>query len=178
MALSFHPLFIGGDPFRVTSMYALVSHLESQFGVHYAMGGVAAMAQAMADVIRDQGGTLRMETEVDEILIRNQRATGVRLVGGEEIAADIVVSNADAGHTYDRLLRNRNRWRWTDDKLRRKRWSMGLFVWYFGTNRRYEDVAHNTILLGPRYEGLLRDIFKNKKLADDFSLYLHRPTRK
>ncbi|MDA0962939.1 MAG: phytoene desaturase [Proteobacteria bacterium] len=179
MALSFHPLFIGGDPFRVTSMYALVSHLESQFGVHYAMGGVAAMAQAMADVIRDQGGTLRMETEVDEILIRNQRATGVRLVGGEEIAADIVVSNADAGHTYDRLLRNRNRWRWTDDKLRRKRWSMGLFVWYFGTRGTadmWKDVGHHTILNGPRYRGLIDDIFIKGHLAQDMSLYVHRPS--
>lgn len=178
MALSFHPLFIGGDPFRVTSMYALVSHLESQFGVHYAMGGVAAMAQAMADVIRDQGGTLRMETEVDEILIRDQRATGVRLVGGEEIAADIVVSNADAGHTYDRLLRNRSRWRWTDDKLRRKRWSMGLFVWYFGTRGTkdmWKDVGHHTILNGPRYRGLVDDIFIKGHLAQDMSLYVHRP---
>ncbi len=129
MALSFHPLFIGGDPFRVTSMYALVSHLEKEFGVHYAMGGVAAMAQAMADVVSDQGNKIRMETEVDEILIKDHRAIGVRLVGGEELPADIVVSNADAGHTYDRLLRKRNKWRWTFDRLNRKRWSMGLFVW-------------------------------------------------
>ncbi len=178
MALSFHPLFIGGDPFRVTSMYALVSHLESQFGVHYAIGGVAAMAQAMAEVIRDQGGALRMETEVDEIVVRDQRATGVRLVGGEEIAADIVVSNADAGHTYDRLLRNRTRWRWTDDKLRRKRWSMGLFVWYFGTRGTaglWKDVGHHTILNGPRYRGLVNDIFIKGHLAEDMSLYVHRP---
>ncbi|MEM9500151.1 MAG: phytoene desaturase family protein, partial [Pseudomonadota bacterium] len=145
MALSFHPLFIGGDPFRVTSMYALVSHLEKEFGVHYVMGGVAAMAQAMAAAIRDQGGTVRMETEVDEILTRNHRACGVRLLGGEEIESDIVVSNADAGHTYDRLLRKRTKWRWTFDNLQRKRWSMGLFVWYFGTRGTrdmWSDVGH------------------------------------
>jgi len=179
MALSFHPLFIGGDPFRVTSMYALVSHLEKEFGVHYAMGGVAAMAQAMADVIRDQGGDVRLETEVDEILTRNHRAAGVRLVGGEYIDADIVVSNADAGHTYDRLLRKRNKWRWTFDTLKRKRWSMGLFVWYFGTRGTREmwtDVGHHTILNGPRYKGLVNDIFIKGKLADDMSLYVHRPT--
>jgi len=179
MALSFHPLFIGGDPFRVTSMYALVSHLEKEFGVHYAMGGVAAMAQAMADVVSDQGNTVRMDTEVDEILIKDHRAIGVRLVGGEELPADIVVSNADAGHTYDRLLRKRNKWRWTFDRLNRKRWSMGLFVWYFGTRGtqgKWTDVGHHTILNGPRYKGLVNDIFIKGKLADDMSLYVHRPS--
>lgn len=179
MALSFHPLFIGGDPFRVTSMYALVSHLEKEFGVHYAMGGVAAMAQAMANVIEDQGGTVRLETEVDEIITKNNRATGVRLLSGEEIAADIVVSNADAGHTYDRLLRKRTKWRWTLDTLKRKRWSMGLFVWYFGTRGTrdmWSDVGHHTILNGPRYKGLINDIFIHGKLSDDMSLYVHRPS--
>ena len=179
MALSFHPLFIGGDPFRVTSMYALVSHLEKEFGVHYAMGGVAAMAKAMADVVADQGGTVRLETQVDEILTRNHRACGVRLTDGEEIAADIVVSNADAGHTYEHLLRKRSKWRWTRDTLKRKRWSMGLFVWYFGTRGtrdKWSDVGHHTILNGPRYKGLVNDIFINGKLADDMSLYVHRPS--
>ena len=179
MALSFHPLFIGGDPFRVTSMYALVSHLEKEFGVHYAMGGVAAMAKAMADVILDQGNTVRMNTEVDEILTKDHRAVGVRLVGGEELSAEIVVSNADAGHTYDRLLRKRTKWRWTFDRLNRKRWSMGLFVWYFGTRGtrdKWKDVGHHTILNGPRYKGLVNDIFIKGKLADDMSLYLHRPS--
>ena len=106
MALSFHPLFIGGDPMHVTSMYALVSHLEKEYGVHYAMGGVAAIADAMCDVIADQGGLVRYGAEVDEILVAGGRASGIRLAGGETLAADIVVSNADAGHTYTRLLRN------------------------------------------------------------------------
>jgi len=148
-ALSFHPLFIGGDPFRVTSMYILVSHLESQFGVHYAMGGVQAIADAMANVIRDQGGQIKMSTEVDEIMVENGRASGVRLIDGSQLRADVTISNADAGHTYTRLLRNRTRKRWTDAKVKRQRWSMGLFVWYFGTRG---------------------------KLADDMSLYVHRPS--
>ena len=101
-ALSFHPLFIGGDPFHVTSMYILVSHLEKEFGVHYAMGGVAAIALAMAGLIADQGGTLRLNAEVDEILLSDGRATGVRLTDGQVLAADVVVSNTDSGHTYDR----------------------------------------------------------------------------
>ncbi|MEM6304660.1 MAG: phytoene desaturase [Pseudomonadota bacterium] len=178
MALSFHPLFIGGDPTHVTSMYALVSHLEKEFGVHYAMGGVQAIADAMARVIRDQGGTIRHEVEVDEIVIQKGAAKSVRLMGGEELHAPLIVSNADAGHTYDTLLRNAPRKRWTRAKLRSRRWSMGLYVWYFGTRGtrgKWGDVGHHTILNGPRYEGLLRDIFLRGKLSDDMSLYIHRP---
>ncbi len=179
MALSFHPLFIGGDPDHVTSIYALVSHLEKEFGVHYAMGGVQRIADAMVDVIRAQGGEVRQEAEVDEIVIEGGAARGVRLTDGEELAAPLVVSNADAGHTYDHLMRNAPRKRWTPAKLKRSRWSMGLFVWYFGTRGtadKWADVGHHTILSGPRYSGLLRDIFVKGKLADDMSLYLHRPS--
>ncbi|ETX28704.1 phytoene desaturase [Roseivivax isoporae] len=179
MALSFHPLFIGGDPFRVTSMYILVSHLEKEFGVHYAMGGVAAIARAMADVIAGQGGLLRMGTDVDEILVRDGRAAGLRLAGGEILRADIVVSNADPGHTYDQLLRKAPRRRWTTPRLARARWSMGLFVWYFGTRGTrgmWRDAGHHTILNGPRYGDLVRDIFRRGVLADDMSLYVHRPS--
>ncbi len=178
-AFSFHPLFIGGDPFHVTSMYSLVSHLEKEFGVHYAMGGTGAIAAAMARVIEDQGGRLRFDTEVDEIVVAGNRVQGVRLAGGEVVAADIVVSNADAGHTYTRLLRNRPKKRWSDAKLKRQRWSMSLFVWYFGTKGTrgmWGDVGHHTILNGPRYRGLVNDIFITGKLADDMSLYVHRPT--
>ncbi len=179
MALSFHPLFIGGDPFHVTSMYALVCHLEKSFGVHYAIGGVAAIARAMARVVTDQGGTIRQQAEVDEILLSRGRAAGVRLGSGELIGADIVVSNADAGHTYDHLLRNVPRRRWTARRLRRSRWSMGLFVWYFGTRGTrgmWSDVGHHTILNGARYRGLVEDIFIRGRLTDDMSLYVHRPS--
>lgn len=179
MALSFHPLFIGGDPMNVTSMYALVSHLEKEFGVHYAMGGVQAIADAMVRVIEDQGGTVRLGAEADEIMVEKGEARGVRLLGGETLFAPLVVSNADAGHTYSRLLRGHARRRWTDARLRSRRWSMGLFVWYFGTRGTRDmwgDVGHHTILNGPRYEGLLRDIFVRGRLADDMSLYLHRPS--
>lgn len=179
MALSFHPLFIGGDPFNVTSMYILVSHLEKEFGVHYAMGGVAAIAKNMAKIIGEQGGTLQMETEVDEILVKNGCARGVKLASGEVLTADIVVSNADAGFTYDHLLRNQPRKRWTPKKLKSRRWSMGLYVWYFGTKGTqdmWKDVGHHTILNGPRYKELVRDIFKGGKVPEDYSLYVHRPT--
>ena len=102
MAFSFHPLFIGGDPFNVTSMYILVSHLEKEFGVHYAMGGVAAIADAMVKVIRSQSGEVRFNAEVDKIRIENGATQGVTLVNGERLDAGLVVSNADAGHTYQR----------------------------------------------------------------------------
>ncbi len=119
---------------------------------------------------------MRCDADVRQITVADGRATGVRLAGGEHVAADIVVSNADSAWTYRTLLAPEHRRRWTDKRIARARSSMGLFVWYFGTNRRYDDVAHHTMLLGPRYRALLRDIFKRHRLAEDFSLYLHRPT--
>ncbi len=177
MALSFHPLFIGGDPTHVTSMYILVSHLEKAFGVHYVMGGVQALADAMVRVIHAQGGRVQLGCEVDAIETRGDQVTGVRDTTGRTWEARTVVSNADPGHTYDRLLQ-RPRRRWTSARLRRSRWSMGLFVWYFGTRgtaEKWRDVGHHTILNGPRYRGLLHDIFMKRHLAEDMSIYLHRP---
>ena len=174
--LSFHPLLIGGDPFRTTAVYALIPELERRWGVHFAMGGTGALVAGLADLIMGQGGSLRCGEEVDEILVERGRAAGVRLASGETVAADVVVSNADPGWTYGHLLRNTARRRWTPRRMERAKYSMSLFVWYFGTDRRYEDVPHHSILLGPRYRGLLDDIFRRGVLADDFSLYLHRPT--
>ena len=179
MALSFHPLFIGGDPAHVTSMYALVAHLEKEYGVHYAMGGVQAIADGMADVIRAQGGVIRHNVEADEIIVNNNKARAVTLTNGDRLEAPLIVSNADAGHTYAHLLRNHKKKRWTAPKLRRKRWSMGLYVWYFGTKgtaEQWPDLGHHTIVNGPRFKGLLKDIFMKGKLADDMSLYIHRPS--
>ncbi|MEO1778840.1 MAG: phytoene desaturase family protein, partial [Pseudomonadota bacterium] len=179
MAFSFHPLFIGGDPCHVTSMYILVSYLEKEFGVHYAMGGLTHMARKMADVVEAQGGTLLLDTEADEIVVRDGKARGVRLASGLELGADVVVSNADAGHTYDRLMRTAPKRRWTPARLQRTRYSMSLFVWYFGTKGtrgEWADVGHHTILNGPRYKGLLKDIFIRGHLSDDMSLYVHRPS--
>jgi phytoene desaturase len=173
---SYHPLLVGGNPFAASSIYALIAYLERKWGVHWAMGGTGALVRGLAGLIRDQGGTIRCEATVEQILLTGRRARGVRLAGGEEIAADIVVSNADSAWTYRHLLPPAARRRWTDRRIERSRYSMGLFVWYFGTDTRYEDVTHHTILMGPRYRGLLRDIFTQKILTPDFSLYLHRPT--
>lgn len=176
MVLSFHPLLIGGNPFTVTSIYALISFLERRWGVHSAMGGTGSLVRGLVGLIEGQGGRMRYGAEVSEITLDGRRATGVRLASGECIPADIVVSNADAAWTYRHLVPAGARRRWTDRRIERSRYSAGLFVWYFGTRRRYPEVAHHSILLGPRYRGLLEDIFKHKRLAKDFSLYLHRPT--
>lgn len=174
--LSFHPLLIGGNPFTTTAIYALISGLERRWGVHFPMGGTGALIEGLAGLVRFQGGQLRCGAEVDQILVEERRAVGVRLASGETLAADVVVSNADPAWTYGRLLRHVRRRRWTDRRIRRVRQSMSLFVWYFGTDRRYGDIPQHSILLGPRYRGLLDDIFRRRVLANDFSLYLHRPT--
>jgi phytoene desaturase len=176
IAFSFHPLLIGGNPFSTTAYYCLISHLERLHGVHFAMGGTGAIVNALAKLVAKTGGTFRFNAEVERIDLTGRRVCGVTLKGGEQIAADIVVSNADAAFTYSKLMSHVKRRRWTDAKLARASYSMGLFVWYFGTNRTFEDVYHHMMVLGPRYKGLLRDIFNTKVLADDFSLYLHRPT--
>ncbi len=176
LAFSFHPLLIGGNPLTTTAYYCLIAHLERLHGVHFAIGGTGAIVRALVRLAESQGAVFRYGAEVARITTRDGRATGVRLASGEAIAADIVVSNADVAWTYGTLLADHPRRRWTDAKLRRASYSMSLFVWYFGTNRRFDDVYHHTMVLGPRYEGLLRDIFRHKRLAEDFSLYLHRPT--
>lgn len=175
-AFSFHPLLIGGDPFRASAIYCLIAFLERKWGVHFAMGGTGALVDGLARLVTDGGGQIRCGATVSRIDVDRGRAAGVTLEGGERIAADIVVSNADSAWTYRKLLAPEHRRRWTDAKLDRARYSMGLFVWYFGTKRRYDDLRHHTILMGPRYRELLRDIFDRHVLADDFSLYLHRPT--
>lgn len=176
VVLSFHPLLVGGNPFATTSIYSLIAFLERRWGVHFAMGGTGSLVRGLVGLIQGQGNTLRCNAEIARILVTNGQASGVRLASGEEIAADVVVSNADSAWTYRHLVAPEDRRRWTDKRIEKARYSMSLFVWYFGTRRQYPDVAHHTILLGPRYRELLHDIFERKVLAPDFSLYLHRPT--
>lgn len=176
IVFSFHPLLIGGNPFSASGVYALIPYLERRWGVHFAMGGTGRLVAGLVRLIEGQSGCVRCGADVQEILLDSHRARGVRLASGEEIAADIVVSNADSAWTYRHLLPPDARRRWTDRRIERMHTSMGLFVWYFGTDRRYPQVGHHTILLGPRYRELLADIFHGKTLAPDFSLYLHRPT--
>lgn len=177
IVMSFHPLLIGGNPFSVTCAYALINSLEREWGVHSAMGGTGAIVQGLVGLLAERGVHIRLNAPVTQIRIDNQRrATGVELSNGEFIPADIVVSNADTAWTYKHLVAPQHRSHWTDRKIDKGRYSMGLFVWYFGTSVQYPQVPHHMMVLGPRYKELLTDIFKRHKLADDFSLYLHRPT--
>ena len=175
---SFHPLLVGGNPFSSSSIYALIHTLEREWGVWFAMGGTGALVQALVRLFTDIGGTIRYNAEVSAIDVDRgtKRATGVTLAGGERLVADAVVSNGDTAQTYRALVPAWARPRMTDKRIEGYDYSMSLFVIYFGTNRQYENVAHHEILMGPRYKALLEDIFERKLLADDFSLYLHRPT--
>ncbi|MEL7449768.1 MAG: phytoene desaturase [Pseudomonadota bacterium] len=176
MVFSFHPLLVGGNPFKTTAVYALIAQLERRHGVHFAMGGTGAVIQGLVKLIEANGGEVTCNAPVESILTEGRRAVGVRLASGEEVRANVVVSNADSASTYRYLVPEHARKRWTNKRLAKSKYSMSLFVWYFGTDRQYPDVPHHMMLLGARYKGLLDDIFDRKILADDFSLYLHRPT--
>ncbi|MEP7296816.1 MAG: phytoene desaturase [Burkholderiales bacterium] len=176
VVLTFQSLLVGGNPFSTTSVYCLIAFLERRWGVHFPMGGTGSLVTGLVRLIEGQGGAVRCNRGVTQITVNDGAATGVRLESGETIAADVVVSNADSAWTYRHLVAPEHRTRWTDQRIERARYSMSLFVWYFGTKRQYPEVAHHTIALGPRYRELLTDIFDRKVLADDFSLYLHRPT--
>lgn len=177
VVFSFHPLLVGGNPFQSSSIYAMIHYLERKWGVHFAMGGTGALVQGLVRLFTEMGGTLRLNARVEELLIENGTARGVRLTSGEELPADIVVSNADVSNFYKKAVPTTARRKWTDARLDRMRYSMGLFLIYFGTDRTYPELAHHTIVLTERYRELLEDIFQKKILADDFSLYLHAPTR-
>ncbi len=177
-AFSFHPLLIGGNPFTATSIYAMIHELEQKFGVWFAMGGTGALVKALGDLFMDIGGEVFTEAEVSEILIDGQtgKANGVKIKSGEILQADAVVANSDVGRTYLDLIPAKYRKKYTNAKIKKMTYSMSLFVIYFGTDRKYDNMAHHEIILGKRYKGLLDEIFIDKTLAEDFSLYLHRPT--
>lgn len=174
---TFQPLLIGGNPFRAPAIYALIHWLERKWGVEFALGGTTAIVGAMVRLLAEIGVEVRVRAPVTEIEVEGGRARAVRLATGERLACAAVVSNADPATVYTRMIAPEHR-RWNSDLLvRRKKLSMGLFVGYFGTDRTWPELAHHTIILGPRYQELLEDVFERKVFADDFSLYLHAPTR-
>ncbi len=176
-AFSFHSLLVGGNPFATSSIYALIHALERRWGVWFARGGTGALVRALVRLFEDIGGTIRLEAPVDEVTVEDGRATAVVLQGGERLAADLVASNADVVHTYAHILRASRRGPAEARRLRRKRFSMSLFVVHFGLNRSPDaGLAHHTVCFGSRYRGLIDDIFRRETLADDFSLYLHAPS--
>jgi len=175
-AFSIQPLLVGGNPFDTTSIYGLIHFLERAYGVHFAMGGTGAVTQALGGLMERQGIALRLSTTVERVRIEQGVARGVVLADGTVVDADLVVSDADAAHLYRDLVPRAEQALATRVKLSQAHYSMGLFVMYFGTTRTYPGVAHHTIWMGERYQELLNDIFHRQKLAEDFSLYVHRPT--
>ena len=173
---SFQPLLVGGNPFNVSSIYMLIHHLERKWGVHFARGGTTALVDALVDLIDDLGIELRLNTPVQQLEVGDDGVQAVITESGQRLPCRFAVSNADPSHTYRQLLGTQHLSWGTRFKIKRTRQSMGLFVGFFGTDTTYDDLPHHNIVLGPRYRGLLDDIFQHKVLADDFSLYLHRPT--
>jgi phytoene desaturase len=174
---SFEPLLVGGNPFRTTSIYLLIHWLERQWGVYYARGGTGAIVRALVRLLGETGVDVRCNAPVDRIEVRGGSVVGVTTEGGEHFPADVVVANSDPTTTYARLIAPADRPSTSDARLRRVRQSMSLFVGYFGVAGNHPEIAHHTIVLGPRYKGLLDDIFRRRVLADDMSLYLHAPCR-
>lgn len=175
-AFSFHSLLVGGNPFETSAIYALIHALERQWGVFFPQGGTGALIEGMLTLFRELGGEVRLNAGVDEIVVDKGRVSAVRLLSGETIPCLLAASNADVVHTYDKLLRGNALAKRKAASLRKKRFSMSLFVIYFGLKGERPDLSHHTVLFGPRYRELLKDIFHGAELADDFSLYLHAPS--
>lgn len=174
-AFSFHTLLVGGDPFKTSSVYALIHALERRGGVWFAKGGTGALIAGLVKGFEDLGGRMLLNAPVERIMIENGRATGVVLEGGQQISADMVASNADVVHTYDKLLEAVPRGKAKAKSLKSKRFSMSLFVLHFGLSTPQPQLAHHTICFGARYRELIAEIFKGPDLPEDFSLYLHNP---
>ena len=175
-AFSFHPLLVGGHPFRTSSIYTLIHALEREWGVWFARGGTGALVRGLVQLFEDLGGSLRLNSEVSKIHTANSRITGLSSVDGFSANFDAVASNADVLHTYGKLLGHTERGERQSRALKRRAWSMSLFVIYFGLKRVHPHLKHHMVIFGPRYRELIDDIFNAPELSEDFSLYLHAPT--
>ncbi len=175
-AFSIQPLLVGGNPFDTTSIYGLIHYLERAHGVHFAMGGTGSITRALGGLMVRQGVDIQLGQTVQSLTVEQGVVTGAVMEDGRVLNADLVVSNADPAYLYGKMVKPSVQHVATRLKLGAAAYSMGLFVLYFGTTRTYPEVAHHTIWMGQRYRELLADIFNQKTLSEDFSLYLHRPT--
>jgi len=178
---SFHALYIGGNPFHCPAIYQMIPYLERAQGVWYTPGGMYSLVGALERAFVNMGGTVKTSTPVTRIRVESTsggkpKATGVETATGF-IPADVVVSNADVGFTYAKLIDPAFRRKWTDARVNKQEYTMSCFLIFLGVKKRYPELAHHTLILAERYKELLRDIFKNKILPDDFSMYVHAPTR-
>lgn len=175
-AFSIHPLLVGGNPFNTTAIYSLIHYLERRWGVFFCMGGTGKLVEELHQLILRQGITVLTGADVEEITVEASRVTGVKLAAGNHINADIAVFAGDPAVCYAQMLKSAPAPAPTSIPAIPKHYSMGLYVLYFGTKKCYPDIAHHSIWMGQRFREHLADIFDRKHLADDFSLYLHRPT--
>ena len=174
--LSMHPLLVGGNPFTTTSIYGLILYLEKKWGIHYSMGGTGQIINGMEKLMNEENIKILKGFEVNKIISNKNKITGVELNNGDRIETDNVICNADPPAVYSKLANTNSSNSIFNWKMKRMEYSMGLFVYYFGTKKVYDDVEHHTIKFGDKYKEHLDDIFNNKKLNDDISYYLHRPT--
>ena len=173
---SFHPLFIGGNPFRAPAVYLMIPYLEKTGGVWFCEGGMYKFVQALESIFKELGGIIETDAEVEQVVVENRTSKGV-LANGRFYEADGVISNADFVHTYGRLIKSEHRKKWSGKKLRKIQYSMSAFLLYLGVRKKYPQLKHHTLILSERYKGLVTDIFDNKVLPDDFSMYLHVPSQ-
>ena len=175
--LSMHPLLVGGNPFTTTSIYGLILYLEKKWGIHYSMGGTGNIIKGFEKLMNEVGIKVIKGNEVTKILSKNNKITSIQLDNHDYIDTDNVICNADPPAVYEKLLDEKNNnsflFKW---KKKRMEYSMGLFVYYFGTKKIYDNVEHHTIKFGSKYKEHLDDIFDKKKLNNDISYYLHRPS--
>ena len=173
--LSMHPLLVGGNPFTTTSIYGLILYLEKKWGIHYSMGGTGQIIKGLEKLMAEENIVILKNSEVTKLVTKNKNIISVEINNKQNIETDNVVCNADPPGVYENLISSKKNYifEW---KKKRMDYSMGLFVYYFGTKKKYENVAHHTIKFGDKYKEHLEDIFDKKKLNDDISYYLHRPS--
>ncbi len=175
-AFSIQPLLVGGNPFNTTSIYSLIHYLERRWGVHFPRGGTGALVAAMGRLMDEVGINVILNQDVQRICTERGQVSGVQLASGDTLAADLVICNGDPAQIYRSLVPQSERKRWTDRRIDALKYSMGLYVLYFGTRCQYEEVEHHTIVFGEQYQELLQRIFAGEPAGNDLSLYLHRPT--
>ena len=174
---SMHPLLVGGNPFSTTSIYTLILFLEKKWGIHYSMGGTGNVVNALEKLMKEENINIIKNAEVTEILTENKDVKAVEINNSEVINCDYIICNSDPPNVYKNLIKSKNNYNFLfKQKMKRMNYSMGLFVYYFGSKKKYDDVAHHTIYFGKSYEKHLDKIFEKKVLSEDISYYLHRPS--
>jgi phytoene desaturase len=174
---SMHPLLVGGNPFSTTSIYTLILFLEKKWGIHYSMGGTGNVVKALEKLMIEENIKIIKNAEVTEILTENKKIKAVKINNSKIINSDYVICNSDPPNVYNNLIKTKEDYDFLfKQKMKRMDYSMGLFVYYFGSKKKYIDVAHHTIYFGESYEKHLNKIFEKKILSDDISYYLHRPS--